>query len=614
MDPVTVTASIAPEKISGTGRNIFVIKGERLTELPVNSLDELLRYLPGIEVQSRGPMGSQSDILLRGGTFQQVLVLIDGLRVNDPNTGHFSGYIPVAVSEIERIEILKGASSAIYGTEAVGGVIHIITKTFAAKINTNTLESKTQIGVGEYGLFTVNSGLYFAKNKTAYGIGIISNNANGQPQRGTKGSFNNHSASVSGSHFFSDKLQLSLRASYDDRNFAAQNFYTSFLSDTAEENVRTLWTQLQLKHQTEKNTLKFSLGYKDLDDHYQFNPSSVANTSTSQLFQSFLSNELVLGKTTTLTTGVQFFNKKIASNDRGYHEVKQSGIFLIAGSEPFKNFSFNPSLRAEWNELYGWDLVPQLNMAYSINKLNLRFSGGKTLRDADFTERYNNYNKSLVTSGRIGNPWLVSEQSWSYEAGMDFIAPANLKISAGYFYRDQSDLIDYILTPYNDMPRKDNLQPGGNYALAKNIASVTTSGVELDLSYQKQWNRNRMWASLGLIRMNSNSSDTIPSLYLSSHARYLANFNVQYSRNIFSLSVNGLYKDRMFQAAPSAALKEVSTNYFVLNAKLEAMVFKNMASVYVQADNLFNTSYSDLLGAIMPGRWIMGGIKISIKK
>src|SRR5215211_5365398 len=109
LDPVTVTAGLTTQNQSHTGRNIFVIKGEKFNDLPVHSIDELLRYLPGIEVQSRGPLGAQSDIVLRGGTFQQVLVIVDGIRLNDPNTGHFTSYIPVAPSEIERIEILKGA-------------------------------------------------------------------------------------------------------------------------------------------------------------------------------------------------------------------------------------------------------------------------------------------------------------------------------------------------------------------------------------------------------------------------------------------------------------------------------------------------------------------------
>ena len=75
LDPVTITSSLTPEKASKTGRNLYIIKGEKFYNLPVHSVDELLRYLPGVEVQARGPMGSQSDIVLRGGTFQQVLVV-----------------------------------------------------------------------------------------------------------------------------------------------------------------------------------------------------------------------------------------------------------------------------------------------------------------------------------------------------------------------------------------------------------------------------------------------------------------------------------------------------------------------------------------------------------
>ncbi|MGZ5285618.1 MAG: TonB-dependent receptor, partial [Flavisolibacter sp.] len=81
LDPVTITTSSTPEKTSRSGRNLFVIQGERFNDLPIQSIDELLRYLPGIEMQSRGPMGAQSDIVIRGGTFQQVLVILDGLRL-----------------------------------------------------------------------------------------------------------------------------------------------------------------------------------------------------------------------------------------------------------------------------------------------------------------------------------------------------------------------------------------------------------------------------------------------------------------------------------------------------------------------------------------------------
>ena len=171
LDPVTVTASQNPAKVSQTGRNLIVISGERFEQLPVHSTDELLRYVPGIELQSRGPFGSQSDITIRGGTFQQVLVIIDGVRVNDPNTGHFTSYIPIAATEIERIEILKGASSALYGSDAVGGVIHIITKTFAAKKDVSKGSQFTRLTFGEYKTLIADIGMNRSNGRTAFGFG-----------------------------------------------------------------------------------------------------------------------------------------------------------------------------------------------------------------------------------------------------------------------------------------------------------------------------------------------------------------------------------------------------------------------------------------------------------
>ena len=87
-----------------------------------NSIDELLKNIPSIELQSKGDFGVQSDITMRGTTFSQTLVLLDGMRVNDPLTGHFSMYIPINPSEIHQIEIIRGGNSSIYGPDAVGGL------------------------------------------------------------------------------------------------------------------------------------------------------------------------------------------------------------------------------------------------------------------------------------------------------------------------------------------------------------------------------------------------------------------------------------------------------------------------------------------------------------
>lgn len=616
LDPVTITASLNPAKASLTGRNLVVIKGERFAQLPVHSLDELLRYVPGIEVQSRGPLGAQSDIVIRGGTFQQVLVIIDGVRVNDPNTGHFTSYIPIAPTEIDRIEILKGASSAPFGSDAVGGVINVITKTFAAKREAKKLDVLGRLTAGEYRTFIADAGIFKNNGRTAWSFGGQSLETNGQPQRGIRGFVKSKNLSGAVSHFFNDKWQLALRSSYDKRKFAAQNFYTSFVSDTAQETVSSFWNQLQLSRSVANNTLRLQIGYKALQDSFSFNPKTSTNQSKSRLGQALLTSEWQVTKTTALTIGGQFINKKISSNDRGEHSINSVAAFVVVNQKLGSHFFIAPAVRLEYNEISKTEVVPQLNLSYRTAKLQLRASAGKTVRDADFTERYNNYNKTLVTSGqRLGNPDLKAERSFSYEGGTDYFVTTNLKLSGSVFQRYHKKLIDYVVTPYSQIPRKINLLPTGVYALAKNIAEVTTTGFETDIQFSKQIStRGSLWATVGFVWLNSKSSDTVPSFYISSHAKLLTNFNLQYTQKMFSISLNGLYKKRQPQKAASPLIAKVSTDYIVFNAKAEAFILKSLLSAFVEVDNIGNRIYADLLGAQMPGRWLMSGIKISLSK
>lgn len=612
LDPVTITSSLSTIIASKTGRNIIVIKGDVFSKLPVHSIDDLLRYVPGMEVQARGPMGAQSDIVLRGGTFQQVLVIVDGIRINDPLTGHFNSYIPIAPSEIERIEILKGASSAIYGSDAVGGVIHIITKSFANSINEKK-EVSGQITGGEYGLINVNAGGFYTNGKTAIGAGFLSNNSDGQLQRGTRGFFNLNTASVSFSHQINEAWQIGFRTALDNRKFSAQNFYTTFASDTADEKVQTFWNQLRLGYQRSANKFSITFGYKATDDKFKFNTASIPNHNKAKVFQSLSVFEHKFSEQTTLVSGLQFFDRSIKSNDRGDHHVKQIGGFTVL-QQYIGAFTLSPALRLDWDERAGAELIPQINLAYRKNKFLLRGSAGKTIRHADFTERYNNYNKTLVTSGRIGNPDLIAERSFSYELGADLFANQNLKISATYFQRNHDDLIDYVTTPYASMPRKSNLSPTGTYALAKNILEVNTKGFETDVQLIKEINnKQRLYAIAGFTWLESKSSEMTPSFYVSSHARLLTNFSIQYASPLFTIAVNGLYKNRTPQAA--APIKAtVSQDYFLLNAKAEGFVVKERLSLFVELDNVFDKAYSDLLGTPMPGRWLMGGLKLSLSK
>ena len=138
------------------------------------SIDDLLQFIPGIEVQSRNAFGAQGDITMRGATFTQVLILIDGLKLNDPLTAHFNSNIPVTPAEIYRIEVLRGAAAAMYGADAVGGVIHIQTKAFAKNLSDETEISGT-LNYGEHALINARQGFAIKKDKLYVGGGFSMN-------------------------------------------------------------------------------------------------------------------------------------------------------------------------------------------------------------------------------------------------------------------------------------------------------------------------------------------------------------------------------------------------------------------------------------------------------
>jgi vitamin B12 transporter len=608
LDPISVTSSRVPQKNSETGRFINVIDGKLIEHLPVSSLDDLLKYTNAVEVQQRGPAGSQADIVVRGGTFQQVLVLIDGIKINDPITGHFNAYIPLAASQISRIEILKGPAAAMYGSEAVGAVINIISKTFADGTSEKNTHLNGSVAAGEYGYLAANAGVYHTDKKINYSVAAQHSAAAGQLLRGTnRGRFNNNLVSANASMELKGNWKLLLHSSYDSRNFAAQNFYTSFVSDTATEKVNTWWNHFKLKKSTAASSQELDIAYKNTSDHYLYNPLSTANDNESGLFSVQYLRTSQFNKNLSYNYGLMAESKNIRSNDRGNHQNKHIagfGSMIIKA----KKITVNPGLRLAYDENYGTKLLPQANINYRYKHLVLKANAGKSIRAADFTERYNNYNKRLVSGGSIGQPSLQNERSWSCEAGADLYFQ-DIKISSAWFYRNQADVIDWVNTPYADMPRKINLVATGNYALAKNIKKVNTSGVEFQAEYTHRYNkRQEIYLQTSATFIHSTSGDSVPSFYIISHARFLTQQTLSYTYKPFRISINSLYKQRSPQQA--AAIKaSISKDYWIVNARLEYNY--RFVTAFAVVNNIGNIQYSDLLGSKMPGSWSMAGFSVA---
>ncbi|MDZ7683597.1 MAG: TonB-dependent receptor plug domain-containing protein [Fodinibius sp.] len=196
---VVISSSRIPQTAAGSGRNITILSDQMINEMPAPTTDQVLRYVPGIEVQSRGAFGVQSDFSLRGSTFSQVLVLVDGMRINDPLTAHFNGYIPVAPAEIQKIEVLRGPAAAQYGADAVGGVINIITKTFAATGSQDVTSANVEVGYGQDDLKLAKGGIFKQDDSFRFGAGGMWHGSPGQqlaPDYKNRFSIGNISASA----------------------------------------------------------------------------------------------------------------------------------------------------------------------------------------------------------------------------------------------------------------------------------------------------------------------------------------------------------------------------------------------------------------------------------
>jgi iron complex outermembrane receptor protein len=615
LDPVAVSATLNPSAVSKSGRNIIVISAAEIEKMPASSLDEVLRYLPGMEVQSRGPMGAQADFSLRGATFQQVLVILDGVRINDPLTGHFSNYIPIAPSEIERIEILKGASSALYGADAVGGVINIISKSFQAGASGKSQQATAELGRGEYNLFKNRAAISWQNKGTVLNAGYLLNKTDGQLLRGSRSFLDMNTISLSAKQFIGENTSISYRFARDSRNFNAQNFYTQFLSDTATEEVISNWHQASFRHQHGKHSLQLDGAWKEVSDQFRFNRLSTANTNYSGIAQAQLTHRYRLSEKASLISGMQWISRSVESNNRGNHRIGYGGFFTVLNQQIGDKLIISPALRLDYNERSGTEILPQLNASYRTENFQFRGSAGRSTRDADFTERFNNYQPALVKSGgRMGNPGLKAESSWNAEAGTDFFGAGGLRISTSVFSRFHRNLIDYEKTAYADMPRQSNLDSIGSYLLAKNLSKVVTNGIETDIGMKSQVGENQtLDLSIGMVLMKSSTDGNTPSLYVSNHAKFLGNFNLIYSLHNFSLSANGVYKIRQVPV-PAAGLVNLSPDYFMLNLRAECRLFENSLVLFFQADNVLDKKYADILGPQMPGRWLSGGIRVSFNR
>lgn len=627
IDTILVTASRVKTTIENSTRSISVITAEQLQQLPVQSIDEALRYVIGLNVNTRGAFGVQADIGIRGSTFSQVLVLLDNVRINDPLTAHFNSNIPLSMAEIDRIEIIRGPAAASFGADAVGGVIHIKTKAYTAQLNTaSSFQFEGAAAFGEHKLGTTDAGFVSKKNKWLISGGLRLLNSEGErlqnPNFGIDPSadslYNNFfdlkNYSLAATHFINEHWKVYARFGFDFRDFKAKFFYTNSNFDESEERISNHWTQMAIVNETDKSATEFNARYSRSEDLFTFNPAFAPNEH--QMFSTVLNiNHLFkFNAQHQLAIGGQLWNRKIESTDRGNHEDLSIGAYAVYDYVFSNRWKANFGARVENDDNYGTEFIPQLSLLYSKEKLRLRASAGKAVRAADFTERFVSFNIPNLTPGRnIGNPDLKAEKSWSYDLGVNYQWDTNTALSGSVFFRDSDNLIDFVTTNSNDINNINSLLPDENYFYAQNIAGANTFGFELN--FQKQWESNngfQFQTNLGYTFLETNQDGNLDSKAIANHPQHNVIFNALVKFQQFGISFNGNYINRD-QELINAINGNVQSDYLLLNATLSGYIYEDTVQLFVNMWNITDERYQEILGAQNPGRWISGGLKWNFK-
>ncbi|GAB5520150.1 MAG: TonB-dependent receptor plug domain-containing protein [Rhodothermales bacterium] len=602
-DSIVVTASRLAESARTSAQRVTVLTATDIAALPVASFDELLRSVGGMEVQSRGGFGVQSDLTMRGSTFNGVLLLLDGVRLNDPMTGHFLSDFPIPLAEIARVEVLRGPATALYGPDALGGVIQVFTFTglrhLDAERSGTDLAAKVQ--VGEHALYDAEGSIRHHTPRTTVSAATAWQGSDGQPIldaeglaiRGSMGDlrtdFSRQAHTVAVSHRLNAAM-LFARAGMDDRDFGAYRFYTPFASDTAREATSTYWAHLRATGQTSSGA-RWTLNgtAKQHDDRYVYNPVTPANEHTSRRFAVDGHATHALAPTLRLTAGADAAWRSIDSNNLGQHDDASAGGFVSTTWQPALDWTVRGSGRLDYDPGFGWEATPQVNIGYSTAMVGLRAGVGRAVRAPNYVERYFNTTLARPRGRSLGNPDLEAEQALSYEAGLDVYPTDGLALHATAFRRITDNLIDYV-----------KVTPADTVFLARNLFEVDTRGLELDGTLQASAFDLRL--SYTLLDATLNDAEQVAEYkYALTNARHILQVQGNVQLGAVRVGLHGLWKEPLDSEA-----------YGVVGARVQYGFTWGTRRLALSLDirNLFDTACTEVFDAPMPGRWFIAGLRV----
>lgn len=612
----SVAASRAPLAANVAARQVLTLTRNDLAATGVHSVNDVLKLLAGVDVRQRGAFGIQTDISINGGTHDQITILLNGVPLVNPQTGHNAADFPVNISDIERIEVLEGAASRVMGSQAFSGAINVVTKQPA----TTTAEASAEGGSYATARIEARGAWTWGKRWTASASGSLQRSDGAVKNSDFKGGKAYGSLTHKG-----DNLDLMLQMATTANDFGASTFYSAAFPNQWEATRRHL---LSLRVETKSRIhLASQTSWLRSLDHYQLTKHSSTNENfhRNDVFTVGVNawTQWKMGRT---AIGAELREETVFSTNLGHalqedqyvgipHEkgrfyTKQDDRTILSyyaeHNFVWKRATLSLGCMAERNNAVDDKIrfYPGIDLSYRpTSKWHLYVSWNKSMRLPTFTDLWY---KSPTLEGNVG---LKPEECHSWRVGSDFVCRvATVKLKA--HYQRGSHMIDWIMRNPEDV-----------YHATSFGLNNFGAGWDARLNLQEWWGKKQPFEFVSL-----------SYAWLYQHRRegescYKSNYAMEYLRHKFvahlrhhiaaHLSADWTIRIQQREGAyivyenlkPTQKLQPYGTNA-LLNCKLSWTT--NHYNIFADLTNLTNHHYYDLGNVRQPGFMVMAGVGVKL--
>ncbi|MBQ7149339.1 MAG: TonB-dependent receptor [Prevotella sp.] len=624
LDEVSVTASRAPLAESQQARMVTVLSREDIAQAPVQSINDLLKYVASVDVRQRGPVGAQTDVSIRGGNYEQITILLNGVNINDPQTGHNAFDFPCDIADIERIEVLEGPAAHIYGTSSLLGAINIVTK----QHDSSSLSAYAEGGSYGYAKMGARAKMNYLRWNHSFSGSYTRSDGYSRSKNGALNmDFNGGKVFYQGGYDDAD-ICVKWHAGLSTKGYGSNTFYSNYSDEQYERTLKT-YTAIQAENKRgifrfhpiiywNRNMDRFEL-FRNNPEAYPFNyhRTDVFGVNLNGYLDwkagrtafgaEMREEDLVSGNLGEKLTRIHH----IHGTDRNYtNGINRTNVqFILEHNILLRNFTFSMGITAvknSWSEM-NMRVYPAVEACYRLNEnWKVYASYNYSLRMPSVTELYYN------SKGYNANRNLKPEELSALEFGIKYNSNP-VQASANVFFNHYTNLIDWIIDEKADSA----------VLTTTNFGKINAIGVEANININfsellpNQHFLKKLTLQYAYLNQDQKQYDGITSRYVLEYLRHKLVANIQMNLwkslhlgvNYRFQKRNGNYVIGYDEATKTNLLKKYSP-YSVVDARLSWN--RPNYSIYIEGNNILSHRYVDFGRLQQPGFWFIAGAKINI--